>query len=93
MSDFVLIVKAFAPELKTIPSNTVKAESEISVRSDTSNVALFDSPSGTVSGVQFAAVFQSLLLGLSFQVALPASLGLVLNSNSKAGPDAAVKAG
>ena len=28
---------------------------------------------GTVAGVQFAAVFQSPLVGLRFQVALPAS--------------------
>jgi hypothetical protein len=31
-----------------------------------------DGPFGTVFGVQFAAVFQSLLVGSKFHVALPA---------------------
>src|SRR5438552_6296583 len=45
---------------------------EISVMLETSNVAISVGWSGTVSGVQLAAVFQSLLVGSKFQVALPA---------------------
>jgi hypothetical protein len=37
-----------------------------------SNVAVSAGSFGTVAGVQFAAVFQSPLVGLRFQVALPA---------------------
>ncbi len=37
---------------------------------------------GTLIGVQFAAVFQSPLVGLSFQAALPAKAVIELNSRS-----------
>ena len=39
---------------------------------DTPNVAVSDSPLGTLAGVQFAAVCQTLLAGLRFHVELPA---------------------
>jgi hypothetical protein len=42
---------------------------------DISKVAMSSGPLGTVAGVQLAAVFQSPLAGLRFQVALPAWAG------------------
>jgi hypothetical protein len=44
---------------------------------EASNVPLSEGPLGTVAGVQLAGVFQSPLVGLRFQVALPAELGWV----------------
>jgi len=58
--------------VKSMPFTSVLAESETPVVFDTSNVAVSDDPFGTVDGVQFAAVFQSPLMGLRFHVALPA---------------------
>ena len=40
---------------------------------ETAKVAMSEGLSGTVAGVQFAAVSQSLLVGFRFQVALPAT--------------------
>ena len=45
-------------------------------------VATSSGPSGTVAGVQFVAVFQSALVGLRFQVALPA-LRLMIKAKVK----------
>ena len=45
---------------------------ETSVTDDVPNVAMSVVELGTVFGVQFSAVFQSPLVGLRFQVALPA---------------------
>jgi hypothetical protein len=44
-----------------------------SVTFDVPNVATSDVPFGTVFGLQFAAVFQSPLVGFVAQVALPAT--------------------
>src|SRR5437773_12025904 len=51
----------------------VPGADEMSVLVETSKVAMSPGPFGTVLGVQFAAVCQSPLVGLRFQVALPAS--------------------
>ena len=69
-----VIVKALAPMLKTIPATSVNIEMETPVVFETANVAVSVGLFGTVAGIQFAAVFQSLLPGLRFQVALPARL-------------------
>ena len=54
-------------------SSCVRPEKLTWVRFDTSKVAMSDRPSGTVGGVQLAAVFQSLLVGFRLQVALSAN--------------------
>lgn len=48
---------------------------EISVRLDEAKVAMSEGSLGTVGGVQFAAVFQSPLVGLRLHVALPPKVG------------------
>jgi hypothetical protein len=48
-------------------------------------MAVSDAPLGTVPGIQFAAVFQSLLVGITFHVALPAQVVCVLSSRREAG--------
>ncbi len=45
---------------------------------ETSKVATSADSSGTVSGVQLAAVFQSLVVGFVFQVALAAWIDVVV---------------
>jgi len=65
------IANALALTLKTILS-TVAPEVETLVVFEISKVATSDAPSGTVAGVQFAAVPQALEAGFRFQVALPA---------------------
>jgi len=67
-----LNVKELAPGLKTISESSMLAATEIAVTFETSIVAISEESLGTVFGVQFVAVFQSLLAGLRFQVALPA---------------------
>ncbi len=52
---------------------TVAPEVEIPVVFETSKVAMSALALGTVAGVQLAGVFQSLLVGLELQVALPAN--------------------
>jgi hypothetical protein len=64
-----------APGLKTIESTPTPADGEMEVMFDVSKVATSVGALGTVAGVQFAAVFQSPLVGLVFQVALPAQAG------------------
>src|SRR6266498_1912787 len=46
------------------------------------NVAVSSGPLGTVGGVQLAAVFQSSVAGLAFQVALPAKVLLAVKRTS-----------
>jgi len=46
------------------------------------NVAVSAGPLGTVLGVQLAAVFQSSVAGLAFQVALPAKVLLAVERTS-----------
>ena len=67
-----VMVKALAPGLKTMLSTTVCAENEMSVVFETAKVAMSMGAFGTVFGIQFAAAFQSPLVGLELQVALPA---------------------
>ena len=69
------IVKALAAESKTRPSRVTSLERDTLVILEVENVAISVKPLGTVCGVQLAAVFQSPLVGLRFQVALPAELG------------------
>jgi hypothetical protein len=69
----LVIVKASAPGLKVIPSTSTPAEVERSVTAEVANVAVSAGPFGIVFGIQFAAVFQSPLIGFRFQVALSAS--------------------
>ena len=64
------MVYALAPGLNTMPL-TEKFPAEIDVVFETPNVAVFPNI-GTVCGVQFAALLQSLLTGLRFHVALSA---------------------
>ncbi len=69
-----VMVKAFAPGLNTTLSTATAAESETAVVLEVAKVAMSLVPLGTVDGVQIAAVFQSPLAELDFQVALPASV-------------------
>jgi hypothetical protein len=62
------------PEFVTMLLTVVLAETETSLTFERRNVATSAGPLGTVFGIQFAAVFQSLLMGLTCQVALPAWL-------------------
>ena len=67
------MLKLLAPGLKTIDdTSTGLAEKVRAVVFERPKVAVSLGPLGTVAGVQFAAVFQSLLIGLALQVALPA---------------------
>ena len=66
------MVKGLAPELNTMLFTSVLAERETDVLLEVANVAVSGGPLGTVVGVQLAAVFQSLELGLVFHVALAA---------------------
>ena len=65
-----LITKALAPGLNTILSTSV--EPDTSVTFEAANVAISDELFGTVSGDQFAALFQLPDVGFCFQVALSA---------------------
>jgi len=76
------MVNPVAPELKTISLTVVFADTEISVVLETPNVAISVGPSGTVRGIQLAAVSQSLLIELSRQVALSAKEALSATSES-----------
>ena len=67
-----VIVNALAPGLKTMLLTSVSAETDTAELFETSNVAVSVLPLGTVAGIQLAAVFQSPVVGLRFQVALPA---------------------
>src|SRR5215471_13800160 len=65
--------KLLPPGLNTIDATSVKlAESDTSAVMETPNVAVSVGPLGTVAGTQLVAVFQSPLMGLALQVALPA---------------------
>src|SRR5438128_2539451 len=68
-----VMVNGLAPALKAISLIVMLFESETPVLFETAKVATSDSPLGTVAGVQLAAVFQSPVTGLRFQVALPAN--------------------
>jgi hypothetical protein len=64
------MVKALAPELNTMLSTCVVAESETPVVDELPRVATFATPFGTVAGVQLPAAFQFPLPGLASHVAL-----------------------
>ena len=66
----VLMVKALAYGSKTAELTRTRAERNSAVVFELLNVAMSAASLGTVSGVQFAAVFQSLLVGSNFHVAL-----------------------
>ena len=68
-----VMVNALAPALNTIPPISIGPESEMLVILEPLKLAVSEGPFGTVFGVQFAAVFQSPLIGLALQVALPAN--------------------
>jgi hypothetical protein len=51
---------------------SIGAEIETAVLLEVAKVATSEAPLGTVLGVQLVAVFQSLLAGFAFHVALPA---------------------
>jgi hypothetical protein len=55
-----------------MPFTSVFAELERPTMLETPKVAVSEGPFGTEAGVQLMAVFQSLLEGAEFQVALPA---------------------
>src|SRR5689334_22430166 len=68
-----VMLKLLASGLKTIDATSVElAARDTFVVFEAAKVAMSLGPLGTVAGVQFAAVPQSLLVGLRFQVALPA---------------------
>lgn len=67
-----MIEYALAVFPKIILSKSVVAESETWVVFDMPKVAISEAVLGTVAGVQFAATFQSPVVGFRFQVALPA---------------------
>ena|SRR4051794_6623636 len=70
---FGVIEKALAPELKTTEPTSVLAESVRLWVLEVPKVAVSPDPLGMLLGVQLRAVFQALLVGLGFHVALPAT--------------------
>jgi hypothetical protein len=68
-----VIEYAFAPGLKVISFTSTSAERERVLFPEAAKLAVSVGPFGTVAGVQLVAVFQSPLVGLRFQVALPAN--------------------
>ena len=58
--------------MKVMPLTSVFAEIEMAVVFESANVAVSADPLGTVVGVQFVAVFQSLEPGLRSHITLPA---------------------
>src|ERR1041385_3928081 len=67
-----VMLKGLAPARKETAASRMELESDGSVMADVANVAMSGLSSGTVSGVQFGAVFQSLLVGVALHVALSA---------------------
>ena len=65
-------VNALAPGVNAMLFTSIDEAIETLTVLETPKVATSFGPFGTVAGVQFAAVFQSLLIGLELQVALPA---------------------
>jgi hypothetical protein len=68
-----MMEKTFAPGLKTTLFTSIAVEAVTLVVLEAPKVAVSEGPFGTVAGVQFAAVFQSPLVGFRFQVALAAN--------------------
>src|SRR3954452_7827222 len=85
MLSIAVIVYCDEPELKTRLSRlTIVSLLMTSVTFDGPKVATSVVEFGTVCGIQFAAVFQSPLVGLLLQVALPAREGRSAARNSSA---------
>lgn len=78
----MVMVNALALELNVMLSTRTFSRVETSVTLETSKVAISLGPLGTVCGIQFAAVFQSGLTGLRFQVALPAEANCATSGES-----------
>src|SRR5438874_11247294 len=68
----LVMVKADPPALNTIELTSVGSAGVMFLRCEVAKVAVSAGPFGTVTGVQFTALFQLPLIGLKFQVALPA---------------------
>ena len=79
-----VIVKPLAPGLKMISARSITPDCEMAVMFETAKVAVSDGSLGTVLGVQFVAVFQSPVVGLRFQVALPALAACTRNKERSA---------
>ena len=67
-----VMAKGLAISSNAMAAISIVLEMEMTPIFETSKVAVSFDPLGTVAGVQLAAVFQSPLAGLRFQVALPA---------------------
>ncbi len=76
------IVNALAPGLNTMPLTSVVCETTGRLILEVANVAVSAGPLGGRPAVQSTALFQSVLAGLSSQVALPAKLLLAVESRS-----------
>ncbi len=74
----LVIVNALAPGLNTMPLTSVVAEMTGRLILEVANVAVFVGPLGGPPAVQLAALFQSVLAGLAYQVAFPAKLLLAV---------------
>ena len=74
----LVIVNALAPGLNTMPLTSVVAEMTGRLILEVANVAVSADPLGGPPAVQLAALFQSVLAGVAYQVALPAKLLLAV---------------
>ena len=72
-------MKKLVPELKITLFTSMSAVTETLVMLEVANVAVSAKPLGTVAGVQLLAMFQLLLGGAVFQVALPAKDWAAIN--------------
>jgi hypothetical protein len=81
-----VIVNALPLGLNTMPLISTVVGMETAVVLETANVAVSASPLGTVAGIQFAAVFQSPVVGLRSQVALPPWAVCKLKETNKSRP-------
>jgi hypothetical protein len=80
----VVKVNALGLELNTMLSRVTGISRLMPVVLELPKVATSVGPLGTVAGVQFVAVLQSPLVGLRFQVALPARLVVAIRRETRA---------
>jgi len=81
----VEIVNALAPGLNTMLLTSISpppGAMSTPVRLEDANVAVSSGPLGTVLGIQFVGICQTLLAGLCLKVALPAKLLPTVESRS-----------
>jgi hypothetical protein len=78
----LVIVNALAPGLNTMPLTSVVCEMTGRLILEVANVAVSAGPLGGPLATQLAALFQSVLAGVAFQVALPAKLLLAVARTS-----------